>query len=334
MIKKIIYGLLALVVLLIAGFTIYVQTGWDHVYEIDYPDLQISTDSAVIAHGEYLVKGPAHCTGCHVKSFEDMVRLDKGEDLPLQGGVEFALGPLGYMYPKNLTPDKETGLGQYEPKEIFRVMRHGVLPSGLGMLTPMMPFYNMADEDMVAIVSYLMSREPVHNPIPANDWTFMGKAVRTLSPTFKPIIDPTPPDQAPAMEATVERGEYLARYVANCVGCHTPRDMMTFEATGPEFSGGMEFEPFPELHRQLGVDEDLWARSVNITPHEKGALYRFPTVESWIQRFRAGRVIKQSPMDWGAFSKMTDEDLEALYLFLNSLDPVENNITEVVFKKE
>ena len=261
MIKKVILGLLGLVVLFVVGFVIYVQTGWDKVYDIPYPDLTTSTDSAVIARGEYLVKGPAHCMGCHVKSFDHMVRLDKGEELPLQGGVEFPLGPLGYMYPKNLTPDKETGLGQYEDKEIFRVMRHAVLPSGLAMLAPMMPFYNMADEDMIAIVSYLKSQEAVHNPIPENKWSFMGKMVRTMAPTFKPVLDPSPPAQAPAMAATVERGEYLARYVANCVGCHTPRDMMTFEAVGPEFSGGMEFEPFPELHRVVGVDEDLWARS-------------------------------------------------------------------------
>jgi mono/diheme cytochrome c family protein len=49
------------------------------------------------------------------------------------------------------------------------------------------------------------------------------------------------------MAPTVERGEYLARYVCNCVGCHTKRDMMTYEAIGPEFAGGMEFEPWPEL---------------------------------------------------------------------------------------
>jgi mono/diheme cytochrome c family protein len=136
------------------------------------------------------------------------------------------------------------------------------------------------------------------------------------------------------MAPTIERGRYLANYVANCVGCHTNRDIMTFEAIGPEFAGGMEFEPFPELHKALGVDEDLWTRSTNLTPHPKSALARFKTPEAWIERFRQGRVLLHSPMDWGPFSRMTDEDLTAIWLYLNSLEPVDNEILEVNFKKE
>ena len=333
MIKKILIGLLIVIVVLILGTYFYVESNWDKTYDIPYPALKSSTDSAVIARGEYLVNGPAHCIGCHVGSFEEMVNADQGEFVALKGGVEFPLGPLGFMYPKNLTPDTETGIGRYRDEEIFRVMRHAVLPNGTSMLAPMMPFWNMADEDLVAIVSYLKSMDPVKNEIPEPKWTFMGKAVRSMASTFKPIENPTPSTKAPAMEATIERGEYLARYVANCVGCHTPRDMMTFDAIGPDFSGGMEFEPFPELHRTVGVDEDLWTRSPNLTPDPSGVLVRFPTVESWIDRFRLGRIIKQSPMDWGAFSRMTDEDLEALYMFFQSLDPVNNEIKQTEFKK-
>ena len=204
---------------------------------------------------------------------------------------------------------------------------------GTASMAVLMPFWNMADDDMIAIVSYLRSLDPVDNLAPEPDWTFMGKAVRALAPTFKPITDPNPPAKAPPMAATRERGEYLAHYVANCVGCHTERDMMTFEAVGPEFAGGMEFEPFEELHKALNVDVDLWTRSTNITPHPTGVLQKFKTLDDWIARFRQGRIIPHSPMDWGAFSKMSDEDLEALWIYLNSLDPVDNDIGDVNFKK-
>jgi mono/diheme cytochrome c family protein len=332
--KKILFGLLGLIVLVVVGFYIFVQTSWNKTYDIPYPDLQATTDSAVIAHGEYLVRGPAHCVGCHVASFDDMIQADRGEYVALQGGVRFPLGPLGTISPANLTPDTETGIGRYEDGEIFRMMRHAVKPNGMATLTPMMPFYNMADDDLVAVVSYLRSAEPVHNPVADPEWTFLGKFVKSTASVFKPVLDPNPPAKAPAMAPTIERGEYLARYVANCVGCHTPRNVETFEPIGPDFSGGMEFEPFPELHRALGVDEDLWARSPNLTPHPNSALMRYNTVEAWIDRFRQGRAIQQSPMDWGAFGKMTDADLEAIWKFLNTLDPVENDIVEVVYKKE
>lgn len=333
MLKKILLGLLALIVLVVGGFLAFVLTSWNKTYDIPYPDLKTSTDSAVIARGAYLVHGPAHCGICHVSSYSDMVRADKGEAIPLKGGVPFPFGPLGTIYPPNLTPHPVTGIGRYSDGQLFRMMRHAVKPDGTGTLSVLMPFWDMADEDLIAVVSYLRSMEPVDNPVPAAEWTFMGKAVRSLAPTFKPIFNPSPPASAPPMAATVERGEYLARFVANCVGCHTPRDPMTFEATGPEFSGGMEFEPFAELHREVNVDEDLWTRSPNITPDPTGVLVRFKNVDEWKARFRQGRILPHSPMDWGPFSRMTDEDLEALWLFLNTLEPVDNLIEEITYKK-
>ena len=112
MLKKALLILLAIIVVVIAGAFIKIQMTWDKVYDIPYPDLKTSTDSAIIAHGKYLVEGPAHCTGCHVSSFDDLVRIANGESVPLQGGVTFTMGPLGTMYPPNLTPDTETGIGR------------------------------------------------------------------------------------------------------------------------------------------------------------------------------------------------------------------------------
>ena len=211
-------------------------------------------------------------------------------------------------------------------------MRHAVKPNGRASLSVLMPFWNMADDDMVAVVSYLKSMEPVRHEVPGPEWTFMGKFVRTVAPTFKPVLDIVAPEKAPTMAPTVKRGKYLAHFVANRVGCHTQRVMETFEAVDVEFAGGMEFEPFTELHRILGVSEDLWCRSPNITPHPDSYLSKFKNVDEWKTRFRKGRIISYSPMDWDAFAQMTDEDLEALWLYLHSLDPVEKDNDPVTYK--
>ena len=145
-----------------------------------------------------------------------------GEPVPLSGGVDFPPGPPGVIYPANLTGDKETGIGRYSDGQLFRMMRHAVRPDGVASLALVMPFCQMADEDLEAVVSYLRTLDPVRNKVPENDWTFLGKIVRTTSPIFQPVFDPNPAPEAPPMAPTVERGEYLARYVANCVGCHTP----------------------------------------------------------------------------------------------------------------
>jgi len=333
MFKKIILGILVLLVLLIGGVVIYVQLNWDKTYDIAYPDLQVSTDATVIAKGKYLVHGPAHCSNCHVGSVAEMIAADAGENIPLKGGVEFPLGPIGTLYTRNLTPDPTTGIGRYSDGELFRMMRHAVKPDGKATLSVLMPFWNMADEDLVAVVSYLRSMAPVENNVSDNEWAFMGKLVRVIASSFQPIENPSPPAFAPAMQATIERGEYVSRFVANCVGCHTARDPMTFEAIGPEYGGGMEFEPFPELHLAVGEDPELWMRTPNITPSSNSALSKFKNVEEWKERFRKGRQIKISPMHWGPFSRMSDEDLEALYLYLTSLEPQDYDPGELMFKK-
>ena len=68
----------------------------------------------------------------------------------------------------------------------------------------------------------------------------------------------------------------------------------------------------------------------NLTPDPTGVLVRFANEEEWIARFRAGRLIPQSFMRWGPFSRMSEEDLRAIYIFLNSLDPVENDVGPIM----
>jgi len=333
MIKKILLVVVSIIAVALLGLYIFVQASWDKKYDWPGPALKTSTDSTIIARGNYLVNGPAHCVSCHVSGFADMKAADEGNPVALQGGVMFPMGPLGNLYTRNLTSDKKTGIGRYPDDLIFRMMRHGIRPNGVVSMPILMPFWRMADEDLVAIVSYLRTLPPVEHEVPEPEWTFMGKAIRSFAPTFKPIENPEAPAVAPPMAPTIERGEYLARYVANCVGCHTKRDMMTYEATGPEFAGGMEFEPWPALHKYLNVDTTLWLRTPNLTPDPTGVLQKFKTPEEFIARFRQGRIIPFSPMDWGPFSRMSDEDLRALYMFLSSLKPVHNDVGETTFKK-
>lgn len=334
MLKKILLNALAIVILIIAGLYLYVESSWDKKYDWPGPPLKSSTDSAVIAKGKYLVNGPAHCVSCHVSNFGDMMAADSGKVVQLKGGIKFPMGPLGNLFTRNLTPDKKTGLGRYTDEQIFRMMRHGIRPDGMASIPLLMPFWKMADDDQIAIVSYLRSLDPVEHEVPEPQWTFLGKVVRTFSSTFKPIEKPDAPVKAPPMAPTIERGRYLAMYVGNCVGCHTERDMTTYEAIGPEFAGGMEFEPWTELHKYLKMDTTLWIRTPNITPYAKGAFAKFKTPADFIKRARRGRMIAISPMDWGPVSRMSDEDLTAIWKYLNSLRPVKKDIGEIIFKKD
>jgi mono/diheme cytochrome c family protein len=322
---------MAVVCLLVAGvlgFVLHVEMKWDRRYDIAGPDLHASKDPEIIARGEYIVRGPAHCTDCHISDFNEILRSDRGEVLPLSGGATFDLPPLGTMQSPNLTPDR-TGLGSHEDRLVFRMLRHSVKSDGTASLWPMMPFFMMADDDLVAIVSYLRSLEPVANTIAPPRYSFIGKAMRTFADVFEPRIGHTPPKTAPPEAPTRERGEYLARSVSNCATCHTRVDLTTARFVGPEFAGGYE-----EPSALPSEEPKLWYRSPNITPDPNGVLAAFDSKEAWIHRFRVGRVFKGSPMPWGPFSRMSDTDLEAVWIFLKSLPPTANDLGPTIFEKE
>ena len=97
--------------------------------------------------------------------------------------------------------------------------------------------------------------------------------------------------------------------------------------------GPVIYLPRPELYTYLETDPETWIPTPNITPDPGGVLKNFSTAESFIAHFRKGRLIAFSPMDWGPFSRMSNEDLTALWMYLNSLAPVKHDVGELVFKK-
>lgn len=92
------------------------------------PKITASTDSSLIARGEYLVYGPAHCAFCHAP-ISEFPRLNAGEKVSMTGGFDFVL-PVGVVYAPNITPDEETGIGAFTDKELARAMCHGVKRNG------------------------------------------------------------------------------------------------------------------------------------------------------------------------------------------------------------
>src|SRR5262245_30435085 len=103
---------------LIIIFVILVFSLQNKTFSASYPNIHASTDSAVIARGQYLAYGPAHCSGCHSPA-ANQERINNGEHLPLSGGLEFAL-PVANIYSRNITPDDETGIGKIPDSAIAR----------------------------------------------------------------------------------------------------------------------------------------------------------------------------------------------------------------------
>ena len=300
-------------VVAVAGGATTVNLRWKRTFEAPYPEIKASTDSAVIARGEYIVYGPGHCAYCHTPP-ADWEQLDRGEKIPLRGGNVFKL-PFGNVYSRNLTPDEETGIGKRTDGELARMLRHDVRADGRVAL-PFMEFLSMSDEDLTAVISFLRAQQPVSNLVPDHEPNTVGKGLYAF--VFKPRKPVTPPPAAsPASEPTVERGEYIARNLAGCVACHTNRSMMDGSFTGPEFAGG--------LRQELEADPSNVLVTPNLTPDpETGHIVKW-SEEQFVARFRQGMLIQGTHMPWAAYRNMTDNDLRAIYRFLNSLEPVKQD---------
>lgn len=302
--------ILAVVVL----FIIYAMVRPQETFDAPYPEIKASTDSSLIARGKYLVYGPAHCAYCHAPA-DKFQNVEAGEIVPLSGGSVFAL-PIGNVYVPNITSDEVTGIGAFTDGELARTLRHGVKRNGHALLD-FMPFYDISDHDLTAIISYLRTEPPVNNPVPQNEWNFMGKIILALG-IIKPSGDGIVPP-SPAPDSTAEYGKYLAGSVANCRGCHTKRDMMTGGYVGIDYAGDMQFEVLDEYGKLIPGKHFV---SPNLTPEKETGRIAYWNEDAFVRRFQAGRVISGSVMPWGAFSRMNEGDLRALYKYLHSLEPV------------
>lgn len=305
---------------LLAGLslTIYVWRAWDRTWDVPFPDLHASTEPAIVARGEYLVLGPAHCAACHMSSTLEYARsVQSGARPAMAGGRPFNRPPLGTLYSKNLTPDRETGIGRYTDAQIARMLRHGVRPDGRASIPLLMPYWEMSDEDVVAVISYLRAQPPVRREVPESRWTPLGKVIRSFMAVAQPYTKGHPPRVAPHAEPTIARGRYLALSVADCSLCHTSINPLTGEP-GQPFTGGDALEPIPVE----GVDMSRWFNPPNITPLIGSALRRFPDRAAFVARFKiGGRKYDGSPMPWEAMSQLSAEDVGAIYDFLRSIPP-------------
>lgn len=168
--------------------------------------------ASLVQRGEYLARA-ADCTVCHTA---------KG-GREFTGGFAFTL-PFGTIYSTNITPDKDTGIGNYSDADFLNAVHRGIRRDG-APLYPAMSFASytyMTDADALAIKAYLFSLSPVHAPhrtnrlaFPFNQRWLVGvwSVFFNADTRFKPNT---------AMSPAWNRGAYLSEALAHCGECHTP----------------------------------------------------------------------------------------------------------------
>jgi mono/diheme cytochrome c family protein len=247
--------------------------------------------------GRYLVETIASCANCHTPRGPNGPLPDK----KLSGGEVIKHQDFTAVVP-NITPDPETGIGKWTDDQIVSAIREGRRPDG-SLLGPAMPsrFYRgIGDDDARAIVAYLRSVLPVHNPITAK-----SHYDRPLPASWGPPVGRV---SAPSKTDKTAYGAYLAGPVGRCIDCHTEQHD---GAVGPLGAGGKAF------YGPWGVSV-----SANITPDKLEGIGDWSDAE--IERAirtgvaRDGRKLSP-PMPFTAYSGIAVEDMATLIAYLRSL---------------
>lgn len=216
---------LAALVLLLAATNVFGQSATDTVT----PD--------VIERGRYIATA-GDCVACHTAPGVK----------PFAGGLPLST-PLGDIISTNITPSKTTGIGNYTLAQFTDAMRKGVRPDG-AHLYPAMPYTAYAqvtDADMLALYTYFMRAvAPVDTAPPPTNLPFPFNIRLSMAAWNLLFLDGRPFQPEPSKNAEWNRGAYLARGLAHCGACHTPRNSLMAEEPSREFGGsqiGVWFAP-------------------------------------------------------------------------------------------
>jgi mono/diheme cytochrome c family protein len=256
----------------------------------------------IVARGEYLAKA-ADCMVCHT--------TEGGKEYA--GGLGFKL-PFGTLYSTNITPDKETGIGNYSDQDFLNAIHRGIREDG-ARLYPAMPYMSytyISDDDALAIKAYLFSLAPVHAPAPANTLAFPFNqrwGMNFWSALFIPDTRFTP-DTSKSPEWN--RGAYLAEALAHCGECHTPRNLAFALNNRQKFAGALTAG---------------W-RAFNITSDKETGIggWRDDDLIAYLSiGHAAGHGSASGPMGEAvdhSFSQFAPEDIRAVVAYLRSVPPM------------
>ncbi|MDF3885363.1 c-type cytochrome [Cupriavidus basilensis] len=152
--------------------------------------------------------------------------------------------PFGTIYSTNITPDVETGIGNWSYAAFERAMRQGIHRDGRHLYPafPYTAFAKVSDGDLQALYAYLMAAEPVRAKAPETALAFPYN-LRPLMAGWNLLFHRAKPFEAnPARSAQWNRGAYLAEGLGHCSACHSPRNALGAERGGRLYLGGGEAE--------------------------------------------------------------------------------------------
>jgi mono/diheme cytochrome c family protein len=123
-----------------------------------YPEKPVvAPDSSdKVAYGRYLVTGRNECYACHSEDFSTVdFTVPENSKGYLAGGNPLLDVNGKTVYSRNITPDRETGIGSWSEAQFSRALREGFRPDNTPVRPPMERYATLSDNDVSAIYAYL-----------------------------------------------------------------------------------------------------------------------------------------------------------------------------------
>ncbi|MGB7286086.1 MAG: cytochrome c [Salaquimonas sp.] len=193
------------------------------------------------------------CGSCHA------VKGAKGEDKKILGGGHVLDTPAGKFITPNISPDPETGIGNWSEAEFANAMLNGVSPNGSHYYPsfPYTSYAKMKPEDVSHLWAYMNTLpiiERANEPHQLSIFFQLRRGIGLWKLVFlssDPVIKNLPDDPQ------IKFGQYLVEGAGHCGECHTPR--VAFGFGGYDKSRWLAGGPAPEGDGKIP----------NITAHEK-----------------------------------------------------------------
>jgi mono/diheme cytochrome c family protein len=267
------------------------------------------SDTALIRRGKYLAIA-GDCAACH----------SIGKDQPFAGGLPMKIPLLGTIYSSNITPDPQTGIGDWSLDDFDRAVRKGLSKDG-HHLYPAMPYPSYAkinDDDIKALYAYFeYVVAPVHRAQQPGTiaWPLNMRWPLALWNLF--FLNGHPYQTKTNQKFSWNRGAYLVQGLAHCGSCHTPRGLAMQEKAQDESGKGF----------LSGSSLDGWD-GYNITSDFNAGIGNW-TQAQLVQYLRSGSVpgVAQAAGPMGeavqhSFSLMSAADIDAIATYIRTVPDV------------
>jgi mono/diheme cytochrome c family protein len=265
-------------------------------------------EHSAVQRGEYIFRAAGGCS-CHTDVKNNGVFMAGGRPIKT---------PFGSVYSTNITSAPNTGIGKWSDADFIKAMTEGVGPDGTQYFPvfPYTSFTKMTRQDLLDLKAYLFSIPAVEQanippdmPLPFR-WRFPLRLWKWLY--FQPGVFRPTTTQSPEWN----RGAYLATALGHCHECHTPRN----------FLGGLK----NDLLYAGAADGPEGELAPNITPDRETGIgtWTIPDVVWMLQTgFKPDGDDTQGLMSElieHGYKSLTEADLQAIAVYLQSLKPVHN----------